>query len=190
MSFIRNNFKSLFLVIFLFTLNWASAQEVYRVTEGSEFKVSGTSTLHDWSMSSSKGTGTATFELQNNQIQNIRSLHVTIEAKTLKSGKSSMQKDAYEALNIEQNPFIEFKMDRVIAINDKTMKLKGDFSAGGTTKKEIIEVTYNKTDGKIILTGSFNMSFSEYNITPPSSMGGIISSGDELVISFISTFKK
>src|SRR5690606_25975792 len=76
----------------------AFAQTRYNMAAGSELKVTGTSTLHDWEMVSKDATGQAAVTLENGQFKSISSLSVTLKAESLKSGKSQMDKNAYKAL--------------------------------------------------------------------------------------------
>lgn len=157
---------------------------VYKVSESSKFIVEGTSTLHDWEMISSKAKGDGNFVIEDNTVQNIKSLEVKLKAETLKSGKDKMDENAYIALKTEENPYITFELDRVIAIKNNTMQLKGDFTAGGTTKTEIIEVVPKYDNGEITLLGKFDITFKEYNMVPPTAVMGTIKTGNELGISF------
>jgi polyisoprenoid-binding protein YceI len=111
---------------------------VYKVSASSKFIVSGTSTLHDWEMVSSEAKGESAFVIKDSKVQNIKSLTVKLKSETLVSGKDKMDKNAYKALKTDENPYITFELDRVISIKDNVMQLKGEFTAGGTTKTEII----------------------------------------------------
>jgi len=164
------------------------AVTVYKVSESSKFIVAGTSTLHDWEMVSSEAKGEGKFVIKDKEVQNIKSLSVTLKSETLESGKEKMNENAYKALKTDENPFITFELDRVISIQDNVMQIKGDFSAGGTTKTEIIEVVPKYDRGEITLLGKFDITFKEYNMTPPTAVMGTIKTGNELTISFKTVF--
>ena len=157
---------------------------VYKVSESSTFIVAGTSTLHDWEMSSSEARGNGEFVIKDNLVQNIKSLNVKLKSESLKSGKDKMDENAYKALKTEENPYITFKLDRVISIKDNVMQLKGKFTAGGTTKTEIVEVVPKYDKGEVTLLGKFDMTFKEYNMVPPTAVMGTIKTGNELNIYF------
>jgi polyisoprenoid-binding protein YceI len=160
------------------------AVTVYKVSESSKFIVAGTSTLHDWEMVSSEAVGDGEFVIKDKAVQNIKSLSVKLKSETLESGKEKMDENAYIALKTDKNPYITFELDRVIAIKDNVMQLKGDFTAGGTTKTEVIEVTPKYDNGKITILGNFDITFKEYNMVPPTAVMGTIKTGNELNISF------
>jgi polyisoprenoid-binding protein YceI len=157
---------------------------VYKVSESSNFVVSGTSTLHDWEMASTEAKGEGEFVIKDNAVENIKSLSVKLKSETLESGKDKMDENAYKALKTEENPYITFKLDRVISIKENVMQLKGDFTAGGTTKTEVIEIVPKYDKGKITILGKFDITFKEYNMTPPTAVMGTIKTGNELSISF------
>lgn len=161
---------------------------IYKVTESSKFVVAGTSTLHDWKMVSDKAEGKANFVIKDGKVSNIKSLDVTLKGETLKSGKDKMDENAYKALKTDKNPNITFKLDRVISIKNDVLRLKGDFTAGGTTKTEYIDVRTKNNSKKLHLVGSFDITFEEYNMTPPTAVMGTIKTGNELSISFDATF--
>ncbi len=161
----------------------------YRVDEASRFVVAGTSTLHDWEMVSDEGRGEAAFKFLDGEFYSIESLEVALKGESLKSGKEKMDNNAYEALETDENPFIRFDLSRVIAIENDRLRLKGDFSAGGKKKTEIIEVQVEELEDSILLTGSFDITFTEYDMEPPSALMGTINTGNELTISFEARFK-
>lgn len=161
---------------------------VYKVTESSKFFVAGTSTLHDWKMVSKKAEGEANFIIKDGKVSNIKSLDVILKGETLKSGKDKMDENAYKALKTDENPYIKFELDRVVSIKDDVMRLKGDFTAGGTTKTEYVDVIIKNNNGKLHLVGSFDITFKEYNMIPPTAVMGTIKTGNELNISFNANF--
>ena len=65
--------------------------------------VSGTSTLHDWKMTSL--TGSFSGNVSGNTIQDVR---YSMNGKTLKSGKGAMDNNAYKAIQAEKFPNISF----------------------------------------------------------------------------------
>lgn len=164
------------------------AVTVYKVSESSKFIVAGTSTLHDWEMVSTGAKGEGKFVIKDKVVQNIKSLSVKRESETLESGKDKTDENAYIALKTVENLYITFELDRVISIKDNVMQLKGDFTAGGTTKTEIIEVIPKYDNGEITILGTFDITFKEYNMVPTTAVIGAIKTGNELNISFKTVF--
>ena len=189
MIYFRNRLKTTLLLSLLFLGSSLMAQQTNKIIETSEFEVAGTSTIHDWEMVSSSSSGKGNFTIQSGKVTNIESLEVSLKCKTLKSGKTSMDNNAYAALKADKNPYIKFKLKRVISKNNGVIRVEGDFTTGGTTKSEIIELKTTVTGGKVEITGGFDITFTEYKMEPPTTLMGTITTGNELEISFKLIFK-
>lgn len=184
-----SNYFIVALGLLFFSFIDGRERTVYSVSDSSKFIVEGTSTLHDWEMISSHATGKGAFTVKNGDIKGIKSLHVELDAETLKSGKKGMDENAYKALKTDDHPTISFDLEKVIATEGKTMKIRGDFSAGGTTKSEVIKILPKYEGGNIVILGRFDITFTEYNMEPPTALMGTIKTGNELTISFKTSFK-
>lgn len=166
------------------------AQQTLTLSANSELKVSGTSTIHDWEMVSNTGqSGNATIKIDNGKIKELKTLRLTMPVSTLKSGRSGMDKNAYEALKSKENPNVEFRLTEVLSINNNTIKAKGDLTVAGTTKNVPIEVTYKVTGSTVEFTGKQDIKFTQFNISPPTAVFNTIKTGDDLILSFNATFK-
>ncbi|KEO75828.1 YceI family protein [Anditalea andensis] len=175
------------LVILSHTLH---AQQNFTLDGKSELKVAGTSTIHDWDMVSTSGqTGKAAMKLENGKITELKSLQLTMPVSTLKSGKSGMDKNAYEALKSKDNPNIHFQLTEVLSISDNTIKAKGNLTVAGTTKNVPMEVNYKVNGETVQFTGKQDIKFTQFNISPPTAVFNTIKTGDDLTLSFNSTFK-
>lgn len=167
----------------------ATAQQTYQLSSTQKFTVSGTSSIHDWEMVSEGATGTAKIELDAQTIESIPSLQVQLPSKTLKSGKSSMDSNAYEALNASKHPQITFVLTEVESISGQMIRAKGKLTISGTTQNIGLDVNYRATGNEVKFTGQFPISFSQFNLEPPTAVFGTIKTGDKLNISFETTFK-
>ena len=177
------------LVIFLVAGGKSIAQKSYELTSAQEFKLSGTSTLHDWEMLSGTGKGTAAVVLSAQTIKSVSTLMVTLPAVSLKSGKESMDKNAYKALEATQYPNIHFELTEVETITSKQIKGKGKITIAGTSRVIPIDVSYKVFENTILFTGELAITFTQFNIDPPKALLGTIKTGNELQISFETTFK-
>lgn len=186
------------VLIMLITLVWLpfanSNLTTYQFSENSKVTIAGTSTLHDWTMDSKTIKGTADIEVSGNEISAIKSVILEIPAESLKSGKNTMDKNAYEALNTKKHPNIYFKLkgfDKASLNNGKSaMEVSGDLTIAGKTRPEKILVEY-KTDskGNLLMNGSKAIKMTDYGVTPPEVMFGSVKTGNDLTISFEFTLK-
>ena len=180
-----------FLVLITLTAvsNQAKSQQVYSLIPGLEVKVAGTSTIHDWEMVSSTATGEANLDSKNNGTVNFSSLFVSIPVKSLKSGKSQMDVNAYKALRADKYPEIQFTLTDVEKITRSKIIVNGRLTIAGTGRRISIEGNYNPGGDSIQFSGTRSIKFSEFNIDPPTAIFGTIKTGDDLQLSFNVIFK-
>ena len=154
-------------------------------------KITGTSSLHDWEMKSGKGQVEVLLGLGTlDNIIGVTSLKFTIPAESLKSGKSSMDKNAYKALKTGSAKNINFVMSssKVTPVNSTTVEIKarGKLTVAGTTQETDIVVTvkYNAADKTYTANGSKKIKMTDYNVKPPTFMMGAVKTGNDITISF------
>lgn len=164
-------------------------QDSFVLSPDQQFKVEGTSTIHDWEMVSTKAEGNAKITLENGKITDISSLVVDLPVTSLKSGKGTMDKNAYEALQANRNPQIQLELAEVEVITEQLVKAKIRLSIAGTTRVADWDVNYNLSEGDVFFSGSHKIKFSDFKVDPPKAVFGTIKTGDDLELSFATTFK-
>jgi len=169
----------------------ARAQQTYSASGAQELKVSGTSTIHDWDMVATDGiTGTANMLLENGKLNKITSLTLSFPVRSLKSGRSSMDKNAYEALLEPKNPNVKFEMTELIGITGNTIKAKGKLTIAGDTQIIPLTVTYAVSGSNVTFSGSQPIKFTQFKVKPPTAVFNTIKTGDELTLDFKTNFTK
>ncbi|KQB40513.1 YceI family protein [Flavobacterium aquidurense] len=177
--------KLLALVItFLGITSFATAQKNYTLEGQSTFSVSGTSTLHDWEMKSSSGTGNANLTITNSKLTAIESLSVNLLAESIKSEKKSMDKVAYETLKTDKNKNIKYVLKSAEKVNETTWELTGTYTIAGVSKalKTTVKTTVTK-DG-LNIQGSNKITFTDFGMKSPTAMLGTIKTGQDLTLKF------
>ena len=183
---------------FLFSLQLltlgVSAQIHYTSTSG-DLLVSGTSTLHDWTMKSAKADCSASFDLNvAGQVDALSALSFTTPTNALKSEHSAMDKNAYKALKTDKAPQIIYVMTSVVVNTNATgttLTCKGKLTiAGATRDEELVAVCKTNSDKTISVTGTKAISMQEYQIKPPSFMLGTVKTGNDIVLTFHLSLKK
>ncbi len=157
--------------------------------EGLELKIEGTSTLHDWHMTSTEATGFVMFK-SDEQIPGFSSGEVTFEAETLKSGKRGMDKNAYKALNTSDFPKVRFVLKNCNMESAKKGTAEGQLTIAGTTRDVTFEITLNQNGQQISVHGATAFKLTNFNVEPPTAMLGAIKTGNDVTIEFKSTFQK
>jgi len=149
-----------------------------------ELTVSGTSTLHDWEMVSEEARGSGAFQIEAGQIAGIRSVQVTMPARSLKSGKTVMDNNAYEALKVDAHPEIMFQLEQLTRQEKGKLDAKGHLKIAGVSREVLFTCSYRLEEGKVHLNGKTNFRLTDYDIEPPTAVLGTIKTGNEVEITF------
>ncbi|WP_439488543.1 YceI family protein [Algoriphagus sp.] len=179
------------LVLTMLLLSWfpGFAQQSYTLSGEQQFTVAGTSTLHDWEMIAKEdATGSAELVLKNGELSKITSLKVEIPAKSLKSGKGSMDKNTYEALKAAKHPSIIFEMTDFVSVTGTRIKATGKLTIAGKSQIIPLEVSYSVNGNSVKFKGSHPVLFSDFGIDAPTAVFGTIKTGNELILAFEAGF--
>jgi len=174
----------------LFSIADLTAQSTYQVSEDSKMVIKGTSSLHDWESDVITLKGKSTVSVENQQPM-IRDFRMTIPVEAIKSGKSAMDNNTYEALNEETYPNIEFSLDEVQNISGDKIKASGKLSIAGETRPVSLTAVYDMDNSDMInLRGSYIMKMTDFGVDPPTAVFGTIKTGDEITIDYNLQLKK
>ncbi|WP_053990880.1 YceI family protein [Mangrovimonas sp. TPBH4] len=171
-----------------------SAQTFTLNNSSSKLTVEGTSSLHDWEEVAEKQKGSIVIDNSGAE-PSISSLSVEIEAESLKSGKSAMDKNTYTALKTKSNKTISFKLTKVKSISkvsDGKFKVSatGDLSIAGVTNSTDLDFTMEVSGSTVKLNGSKSFKMSTFKIDPPTAVFGTVKTGDEVTIKFSSVLNQ
>lgn len=177
--------QSILLTVIFTTFSLHSnAQRIYTVNANSTFEVAGTSTVHDWVMKSTEGTGSASLIIKDSKLAGINSLTVSLLAESLKSYKASMDKVAYEAMDTETHKNIEYVLKSAEKIDDTTWNLTGVYTIAGVSKEYKTQVKVTVSKGSFVLQGSNQITFGDFEMTPPKAALGVVKAGKDLTVIF------
>ncbi|OIV41961.1 YceI family protein [Flavobacterium johnsoniae] len=180
--------KSILLTVVIILSLQVNAQKRYSLVK-STFEVAGTSNIHDWVMKSSEATGSAYLTITDSKLTDIKNLSITLLAESIKSSKTSMDDVAYESLNTKTYKNIKYVLKSADKVNETTWVLTGTYTIAGVSKdfKTQVKVT-NYDNGTFVLQGSNRMTFTDFEMTPPSAALGVVKAGKELTVIFNITF--
>ena len=156
--------------------------------------VTGTSSLHDWEEIAEQKSGTMTLDLKG-EVVSINALNFAVEAESLKSGKSGMDKNTYKALMTDKHKQIVYKLESIKSISPKGANSYKVVAVGKLTiagKTNGIEMDLDlKVDGdKVLVKGSKALKMTDFGIEPPKALMGTIKTGDGIVVHFDTVWKK
>jgi polyisoprenoid-binding protein YceI len=175
-------------VFFISINHFGYSQKTFKLEGKPALAVSGTSSLHDWSMPSTTATGTLIATEAAGKLDDIKSLTVEMPAESIKSGKKGMDKKAYEALKTESHKTVKFDLKSASKSGD-VWTLTGTFTIAGTTKTVSLKAKETSANGTHGLSGSYSFKLSDYNITPPTALMGTVKTGNDVKITFDVKFK-
>ncbi|PTX14666.1 polyisoprenoid-binding protein YceI [Pontibacter mucosus] len=164
--------------------NTLLAQDQYKLAAKPELKVKGTSTLHDWEMTSAQAQGTAEMVLEGATLKNVKAASVTMKTQSIKSGTAKMDDLAYESLKASKFPDITFTLTSFRALDNNRGLATGNLTIAGTTKPVTFNVETSTKSNLVQMAGEANIKFTDFGIKPPTALLGTVKTGNELKINF------
>ena len=158
--------------------------------------ISGTSTLHDWTMKSVKAECSAFFIFNaSGQVSGLSGLTFSTPVNALKSEHTAMDNNAYKALKTDKAPVISYTLTSVAVTpgtgSASTVTCTGKLTiAGATRDAQIVAVCKPGADNTVNVTGSEKISMKDFSIDPPTFMLGTIKTGNDITLSFALTLKR
>lgn len=170
----------------------AQAQTTYTLSSG-EITIEGTSTMHDWTATTTELDGEAVFNFENGVPVSIAKLKVTTKAKSIKSEKgSTMDKNMYKALNADKYPTLTFVLTNVDYLRKNgtsyDVKITGKLTVAGTTRTVFISGKGSMLGSGISFSGNFKLKMTDFNVEPPSLFFGTLNTGDDITIRYKASF--
>jgi len=176
------------LVILSFTIiNSLSGQVAFNSSNKLEIKIEGTSTLHDWHMTSESGKCSASFTLDDSgKLVSLNSLKFTLLAESLKSGKGGMDKNAYKALDTKSHPDIKAELVKATITStdgiNYTINNTLNVTIAGTTLPVEFVTTAVKTGNTIKVKGEKEIDMTTFGVKPPKFMLGAVKTGKDITL--------
>ena len=165
------NLKTLILALGLVS-GFAAGQKIS--SNNVRTVVSGTSTLHDWKMTSANGTFSGT--VSGNAIQDVQ---YSMNSKSIKSGKGAMDNNAYKAMQADKYPNITFSAN---SINMGKGTMTGKLTVTNTTKTITLPVNVSKAGNTYTVWGSAAIKMTDFGVKPPSFMMNTVKTGNDITI--------
>jgi polyisoprenoid-binding protein YceI len=189
----KTYYKYLFLLLSVLMVSLNLKAQTSHALTNAEFTISGTSSLHDWTMTTQIAEGEAIVNLEDKALKSIQKLSVTIKAETLKSGRSGMDDNAYKALKTKKNPDISFSLKQIKSIEKKEghylVEAEGTLTIAGETKTVNVQAEAHPVVNTLKLTGSKTFKMTDFKVDPPTALLGTVKTGDEITINYNLTFK-
>jgi polyisoprenoid-binding protein YceI len=179
-------------ILFILALPFQStAQSKYSTNGTGKVVVSGTSNIHDWKLTSAKGTCTGTFTVDGaGALTSISGLSFSVSVSTLKSEHGSqMDNNAYKAMGAEKNPNITFSSSNATITpkggNTYSISAPGKLQISSGTKDVTLVATGKvNADKSVSIDGSYNLVTTDYNVKAISIMLGAIKTSPKVTVNY------
>ena len=198
----KNNIKHGLILLMISIMGFSNvlkAQSNYKISESKDMdmKLSGTSTLHKWTMDAKTFSGDADFNFKadGKDLSAVKSLTFSLVVADLKGSEGGLNKNAYKALKAKTYKDIDFKLLSATVTPEKDHKFlinaHGNLTIAGVTKEVTLHVesTVN-ANGTITCTGSEKLNMTDYAVKPPTFMLGAMKTGDAITLDFTLVYKK
>ncbi|MBE9488376.1 MAG: YceI family protein [Bacteroidetes bacterium] len=177
----RNKVKTTIL-LFIFSISLTA--QGYKVDkENSQISITGTSNIHDWS------AVVREYEFSGKvNSKSISDICFEVVVKSIKSGKSGMDKNIYKALKSDDFPKIEFK-SKTLKIKGSEIIGKGTLTIAGQSKDINMSFEFIKRNHIYIVSGTIALKMTDYGVDPPTTAFGIIKTRDEIKLEVLLSLK-
>jgi polyisoprenoid-binding protein YceI len=173
------------------------AQSTYKLTSGQDaaIKVSGTSNVHNWVMTSTEMESKGEFTVNDDKLTALHAFYFQVAVKSLKSEHASMDSRMYKSVNESKYPTISYKLISAtispVSKNKFLIMSRGELTIAGSTQPISMQVTaVVNPDNTITISGTKKIQLTEYGIKPPSFMLGTMKVYNDLTIQFNLIYKK
>jgi polyisoprenoid-binding protein YceI len=178
---------------FTFSHAQAQTQTLQLENENSFLTVFGSSNLHGWKVDAKTQNGLIRF----NSLEtcNIESLTFAVLTESLQGAKPGITSTASKALKSDRYKTILYTLVDVKNITDKgngvfEIETIGDLAIAGTKKSVPIHFDVTISNQKVMLKGKVKLKFTEFNITPPTGMLGVVEAKDDIFLKFETNFRQ
>jgi hypothetical protein len=180
-------FKVLLVVIAVGFTNMAGIAQSKLTSKNVSIEISGTSTLHDWTMKGSGGICTADYSFDGTgKMTGIQNMTFSVPVNLLKSGKGAMDKNAYKALKTDKNPNIMAKFNLATILGTSNQNYNANTSLALTIAGKTLEVPLTAnvkvTGNTITVTAEKSIDMKDWEVVPPSFMMGSVKTGKDVKV--------
>jgi hypothetical protein len=109
---------------------------------------------------------------------------IALRADSLHSTKDGLDKNMHKALKAEQHPEIAFRLSRLENTPAGVKKAIGVLRVAGVEREVALDVTLTRRDAALVVTGQTAFLMTDFGITPPKAMLGMLKTDPKVTITF------
>lgn len=176
----RNKLSLLFV---LFALFIGTSQETYKLSEESVLTISGTSTLHDWTVTANSMQGSLSYG------DEIVGVELKVVASEIKSERgAAMDKKMHGALKSDEHPEIVFNFEDVTSSDG--VGINGRLTIAGVGQEVELHSNITALENGYRIQGEHPITLKDFGMEPPTAMFGQIVVGDKVTVNYDLVFVK
>ena len=156
--------------------------------------IEGTSNIHEYTASTTKvrvtraqlGAAVAGPEFWENVLKPgaVETFEIAIAAATLTSPKDGLDKNMHKALKTQEHPDITFRLLRLEPGQAGALKGIGMLRIAGVEREIALKLKTQRKDSTLTVTGKVDLLMTDYGITPPKAMLGMLKTDPKVTITF------
>lgn len=188
------------LVVAVTLAGVAYAQDSPVVVSSAKVTVSGTSTVLDWSATTNEAQtrnvkvtkdlpGGDFFWVGVVQPGAVESFEVVVPVAALKSDRDDFTADMHVALKSDVYPDIVFTLSRMEKKPGGAMAF-GTLKVAGVEKEVVLPLLTTLRNGKLLVLGNVEVLMTDFGITPPTAMMGVLKTDPKVTIRFETVLAK
>ncbi|MGV3518850.1 YceI family protein [Luteitalea sp.] len=194
LSVLRPTLSGAIAITALLVSGLASAQESPVVVSSATVTVSGTSTVLDWSATTNEAQtrnvkvtsdlpGGDFFWVGVIQPGAVESFEVVVPVAALKSDRDNFTADMHVALKADVHPDIVFTMQRMEKKPGGARAI-GLLKVAGVEKEVTLNLITSLRNGKLLVMGKIDLLMTDFGITPPTAMMGVLKTDPKVTVKF------
>lgn len=174
--------KKYMIVLLLGASVGVTAQQTYQLDTPSTLRISGTSTVHDWTLTAHTLEGS----LEGDDA-NLKEVDFTVVVADIKSERgATMDKKMHAALQGDTHPSVRFQLKEV----KEAGALFGTLTIAGHEQEAEIKATTEFEGDTVRIAGEHDIALKDFQIEPPTAMFGQVVVGDQVTVIFDLVFQK
>ena len=159
---------------------------------GARVSISGTSNIHPFTASTTdvRMTRLVLAPADGDRLQaaakagGVEAFEIAIPAASLTSPKEGLDKNMHKALKVVDHKDITFKLVRLDAAAANTLKAVGLLKIAGVEKEVTFDLKTAVNATAITVTGEVTLLMTDYGITPPKAMLGMLKTDPKITVTF------
>jgi hypothetical protein len=190
--------RPLLLSLLLATAPFVLGEQTTRLISGtpSRLVLEGSSNVAAWRCSGTTLDGqmevAAPLDAMDSVMQGVEEFTLRVPISTLRCGNRQMERDMYRALRSDSYPTIEFEFAQLVgavtregAAGRFKARINGVLALAGARRAVSLDVEAEQLpNGRYLLRARLPLRMTDFRITPPTALFGMIKANDRLVVQF------